>query len=117
MCNGSRAAITGAQAFLEHTVPNTLLLVSLILTPALGCTARDQHLQLLPNIPKLPKTQATCSGSVFVSPLVLLPMAPSSAQWGPEDAWPPLSLTGSSTHRSWFPATPTCCLSWASAGL
>ncbi|XP_010852147.1 PREDICTED: ubiquitin carboxyl-terminal hydrolase 27 [Bison bison bison] len=48
--------------FLEHTVPNTLLLVSLILTPALGCTARDQHLQLLPNIPKLPKTQATCSG-------------------------------------------------------
>ena len=29
---------------------------------SLGCTPRDQHLQLPPSIPKLPKTQATCSG-------------------------------------------------------
>ena len=59
---------SGTRLFLQHTVPDTLLLVSLILTPALGCTPLDQHLQLFPNIPKLPKTQALALGSVFVSP-------------------------------------------------
>lgn len=33
-----------------------LLLLSLVLTPALGCTPRDQHLRSLPNILQLPKT-------------------------------------------------------------
>ena len=64
---------SGTRLFLEHTVPNTLLLVSLILTPALGCTPLDQHLQLLPNIPKLPKTQATCSGLSLCEPLGAAP--------------------------------------------
>ena len=70
-----------------------------------------------PASPSCPRPKPLALGSVFMSPLVLLPVAPSSAQWGPEDAWPPLPLTGGSTHGSWFPATPTCCLSWASAGL
>ena len=55
----------------------------LILTPALGCTARDQHLQLLPNIPKLPKTQATCSGLSLHEPLGAAPRGSQLSTVGP----------------------------------
>lgn len=51
---------SGARLFLEQSPwlssMGYLLLLSLVLMPALGCTPWDQHLRSLPNIPQLPKT-------------------------------------------------------------